>query len=258
MINMRALSGRVAVVAMLVASSLFAASRGRAVRPVPEGFYSGSVIDASTSRPVIEAEVTTGTRTVKTDARGAFSILIPAGRSVSLTIRRTGYDDLPLAVSIPAIIESGGIIISPSPPPTVQPPAAPVSLHPRSPVVVKLTNGQTVTLDAETVKFSYVLPFQSPATSENASFCKPDGSAFTPDRSEFSRVTGPAVSLTSSECCKLGPALAVNVEMKSGEKTQVFFTDSCFGYDVNFSGRERESAQYVYLKFTEIAQIDFP
>src|SRR5947208_3057925 len=82
-----------AVVAMCIATTVFAAGRERAVRPLPEGFYVATVIDATTSRAVIEAEVTTGTRTTKTDARGAFSILVPAGRPTSLTIKRSGYDD---------------------------------------------------------------------------------------------------------------------------------------------------------------------
>ena len=70
--------------------------------------------------------------------------------------------------------------------------------------------------------------------------------------------SGPAALATNAACCKLGPALAINVEMKTGEKERVLFTDSCFGYDCIFTGRDHESAQYVYVKFTDVATIDFP
>jgi hypothetical protein len=49
----------------------------------------------------------------------------------------------------------------------------------------------------------------------------------------------------------------VTVEMKSGERTQAFFNDSCFGTEVDFIGRERSTGQYLYLRFTDIAELDF-
>src|SRR3954447_13431990 len=61
-----------AVVAMLIVGSVFAAGRERAIRPLPDGLYVASVVDATTLRPVAEAEVTSGTRATKTDARGIF------------------------------------------------------------------------------------------------------------------------------------------------------------------------------------------
>lgn len=238
-----------ALLVMISAASAFA-GRSRAVQPLPETHYVGIVSDASTHRPVAAADVTSGIRTVKTDARGAFDILIPAGRDIALTIRRSGYAELTVTVNTqpPAVIVS----------PAVPSPATEIQLQPRPPVTVKTTTGQTVLLDEETVQFAYVLPFSSPATSETANFCRADGTPFNPEREEFVRIVGPAVAVTSIPCCKLGPVLGVTAEMKSGEKSQVFFSDSCFGYDVNLLGRERESATFVYLKFTQIAEVVFP
>jgi hypothetical protein len=51
--------------------------------------------------------------------------------------------------------------------------------------------------------------------------------------------------------------MAVTVEMKSGERTQAFFNDSCFGNEVDFIGRERTTGQFLYLKFTDIKELDF-
>lgn len=256
MMRMRFFRRAAAVLVFCVAASASGTARVHAVRPVADGVYSGSVVDAATQRPVIDADVISGSRSAKTDARGAFSIVIPTGRFVSLTIHRSGYNDLPLTVSLPSVAPPQ--IISPSIPPAPGTPAPPVSMTPRPPVSVKMTNGQTVSLDADSIQFAYVIPFSSPSTSESASFCRKDGTAFTPDRSEFARIVGPATAASNSSCCKLGSVLAVNVEMKNGDKSQVFFTDSCFGYDVVLSGRERDSGLFLYLKFSEIALADFP
>jgi hypothetical protein len=51
--------------------------------------------------------------------------------------------------------------------------------------------------------------------------------------------------------------MAVTVEMKSGERTQAFFVDSCFGNEVDFIGRERSTGQYLYLRFTDITELVF-
>jgi hypothetical protein len=199
---------------------------------------------------------------VKTDARGSFSMIIPAGRPTQITIHRSGYDDVVLSVTLPPVPNTGGTIVSPAipPPPSPAPPTPqpPTPMTPRKPVTVKMTNGQTVSLDADSIKFAYIIPFSSPITSESASFCRTDGTEYTPDRSEFARIVGPATVVTSDSCCKLGGVLAVNVEMKNGEKEQVFFSDSCFGYDVILNGRERDTALFLYLNFGDIASVEFP
>ena len=240
---------------MAAVSILFAATSAfahtRAVRPVSEGVYSGIVVDARTFKPVIEAEITSGTRTVKTDAHGAFDIVIIVGRPVGLTVHRSGYDDLPITVSLST--NPGTSPVAPTPP--SQPS---VALTPKASVVVKTTDGKTLRLDADTVQFAYVIPFSNPATSTSASVCLSDGTADDIDRSEIAHITGPAISTTNAACCKLGPALAIDVELKTGDKERVLFTDSCFGYDCIFTGRDHDSAQYVQVKFTDVASIDFP
>jgi len=243
----------IAVAVFIAATSAFA--HARSVRPVAEGIYSGLIVDATTNKPVVEAEVTSGTRTVKTNASGAFDIVIITGRPVGLIVHRSGYEDLPVTVSLPNVVSPPTVSpVIPVPPPNI----TPVSLTPKASVVLKTTAGATMNLDADTVQFAYVIPFSSPATSTVASVCHLDGTADEIDRSEFSRIVGPAALATNAACCKLGPALAINVEMKTGEKERVLFTDSCFGYDCIFTGRDHESAQYVYVKFTDVATIDFP
>jgi hypothetical protein len=52
--------------------------------------------------------------------------------------------------------------------------------------------------------------------------------------------------------------LAIDVKMKNGDTERVTFADSCFGYDIDFVGRDHGSAQYVYFNFKDVALITFP
>ena len=54
-----------------------------------------------------------------------------------------------------------------------------------------------------------------------------------------------------------GPRLRLNGKFQ-GETTQLFFQDSCFGFSMDFLGRDHATAQFVYLKFAEIAEIVLP
>jgi hypothetical protein len=266
-----------ALVLLLVATAAFA-GKTRAVKPVEQQYFKYAIFDVMTQRPVVGAEVSSGGQTVVTDATGEFTLLLAAGRPVPVTVHRSGYQDLTFTVLIalrasaaPVSGAIGPVYTITLPPNTVTStpsvPAGPqptppnqayIPLMPRSPVTVKLTSGVMSSLDAETVQFAYVLPFATPQGSDTASFCRADGTAWTPDRSEFAQIIGPAKKATSAPCCKLGPVLAIDVKMKSGESATVNFADSCFGYDIVLAGRDHETAQYVYYKFTDVAAVGFP
>jgi hypothetical protein len=266
-----------ALVFLLVATAGFA-GKTRAVKQVEQQYFTYAIFDATTQRPVVGAEVSSGGQTAVTDATGEFMLFLAAGRPVAVTVHRSGYEDLTFTVTIalrgPASPVSGPIGPSYSitlPPNTVaSPPSVPagpqptppnqayIPLTPRPPVTVKLTSGVTSTLDPETVQFAYVLPFATPQGSSTPSFCRADGSAWAPERSELAQIIGPAKKVTSAPCCKLGPVLAVDVKTKSGASATVSFTDSCFGYDIVLAGRDHETAQYVYYKFTDIGVVTFP
>ncbi|MCU1245816.1 MAG: hypothetical protein JWN02_1726, partial [Acidobacteria bacterium] len=244
------------LILLLATSSAFAASRPRTSTTLPDVAFNGFIKDFVTLKPVIGAEVSSGNRITKTDGNGAFVLLLQAGRLTAINISRTGYQPLTYSVTpLPAETGSGGVVVSP---PvggggTGLPPV--FSITPRPTVAIHLTNGTSLTLDSDSVQFGYVLPFANPETSEQPNFCTSDGIPFTPEPEEMAKIVGPAHSITSAPCCKLGPVLAVKVEMKSGETFDVAFADSCFGYDVTLVGREHDNAQYQYLKFTEISEI---
>ncbi|HKO58538.1 MAG TPA: carboxypeptidase regulatory-like domain-containing protein [Thermoanaerobaculia bacterium] len=229
-----------------------ASNKVRAIQPLPEILFFGRIMDGLTGNSVVAAEVTNGTRVVTTDSNGYFNMSLPANRAATLLIRRSGYEPVTQTVQV---IESGaGVIVSPA----VPAPPVPFTLTPKPTITVRDLNGASTAVDPETFLFGYVLPFASPVTSESASLCRTDGAPFTPDRTEFARIIGPATRVRNSACCTLGDVLAVTVEMKSGERLQASFTDSCAGYEMAIIGRDHVTAQPVSISLANISEIVFP
>jgi hypothetical protein len=52
--------------------------------------------------------------------------------------------------------------------------------------------------------------------------------------------------------------MTANAQFKSGASTAVFFKDSCNSTEVDFVGRLKSTGVYQHVKFTDIAEIDFP
>jgi hypothetical protein len=130
-------------------------------------------------------------------------------------------------------------------------------LTPTPTVRVVMTGGAAYDLDRESAQFAYALPFAGYARSNEGNFCLADGSAYKPTAADLSKIIGPAVSGSSSACCK-NPVMTITLEKRGGEKVTGAFVDSCAAYEVDFVGRDHQSGQYRYLRFTEIAQITFP
>jgi hypothetical protein len=229
-----------------------ASNKVRAIQPLPETLFFGRIMDGLTGNPVVAAEVVNGKRLVLTDTAGYFTISLPANRSATLVIHRSGYE--PVTQTVQVIESAGGVIVSPA----VPSPPVPFTMTPKATINVRDLSGTAITVDPETFLFGYVLPFASPVTSEAASLCRSDGAPFNPDRTELARIIGPATRVRSSACCTLGEVLAVTVEMKSGERLQASFTDSCAGYEIAVIGRDHVTAQPVSVSLANVSEIVFP
>ena len=234
----------VVAIAMLAAALPALAQKRRAVEhPSPPGpattvVFSGTVIDAVTSQPVVFAEVRLLNRSDKTDRSGKFKITTTIYGTVNATIARSGY-----VAGTQAVAATQDVTIRLQPTPTV---------------TLRLTSGETHQLDFESLEFGFVPPFGSYNKSENDDFCKPNGALVTLNRADFARITGPAVAESNSSCCTSGTVQRINAQLKSGETTPLFFVDSCNGYAIDFIGRDHVSGNFVYSKFTDIAEITFP
>ena len=229
---------------VLAALPLFADNpRQRAADVVPSVTIRGVVRD-SAGAPVAGAYVRSGnyisSRNNGTKADGKYSLTIPGGRPTVLTIDDFAFE--PITVSI-----------TPSADATVDF-TLPIS---RPTVTVKLNNGEQHVLDLGTSRFAYYITFASYARFSSANLCTTDGSSIAPHKSEFAKIVGPFTQVNFSPCCSRGPVVTANVEMKSGEKMQVYFNESCYGSELDFLGRERSTGLYGYFKFDDIAEIDF-
>jgi hypothetical protein len=225
---------------LFTALCLEAAPRRHAVVGSEEVAISGFVRDAA-GTPVAGVLVHSGTRfSSGTGTDGKYTLTLPANRPTLITAEYFAFEPATVTFT-PTRGATLDITLS----------------KPRPAVAVKLTNGETHVLDLATSTFAYYIPFSGYARFDNANFCKPDGSAFAPAKTEFARIVGPATAVNFSPCCSRGAVMTVNVEMKSGEKSQVYFNDSCFGGEVDFIGRERSTGQWQYYNFVNVAQIDF-
>lgn len=236
----------VALLAMLLAFPLLAAGKRRAVghpnTPATDSGVRGVVLDSVTGQPVPVAGVSVEgtTKTDTTDAQGRFEMKnVPAGPR-TLVVTRSGYETKRIAINVvPA-----GVV-------------AEVRLVSLPTISVRMTNGTTYKVDTETAEFAYLAPFSGYSRTEYARLCR-TGAEFHPTREEIRKIVGPAVPVTEASCCSTGPVLKVNVELKNGSKSDAFFEDSCVGYPIDFIGRDHATGQFVYLRFTDIAEIVFP
>jgi len=229
---------------IVVSVPLFAADRReRAAAATPTVTIRGVVRDSS-GTPVAAAIVHSGTYSSNrygngTPSNGKYSLTIPAGRPTVVTVEDFAFEPI-TAMITPANDATVDFTLT----------------TPRPAVTVKLTNGETHILDRGTSKFAYYIVFAGYARFDHANLCRTDGSSFAPNKSELAKI-GPPTLVNFSPCCARGPIMTANVEMKSGEKMQVYFNESCFGSELDFLGRERSTAVYNYFKFEDIAEIDF-
>jgi hypothetical protein len=241
------LTGRTCVLAIgvLIASSACAANTQSPHRATALSAAAkfvrivGTVKDASNGVAVSQATVSYGDQSATTYSNGQFVLNLPSGTRVTLSIKHPAFQPL----KKPVTAQSGG--------------QYDFALTGLPSVTIKTKTNETHILDIGTAQFAYVIIFIGNTRSDKANFCTQDGSDFTPDKTEFSRIIGPATPAKAAACCP-SPVMSANVEMKSGAKLLVYFKDSCTGNEVDFLGREKSTGLYAYFRFGDIAEIDFP
>lgn len=241
--------------ALALLAALFAATASEAAtfkrravahRPLPGQFtkdVSGTVLDAVTGRPVIAMTVTIGTRSVATNANGQFEIAKAAGAGTMVVeFSRSGY----VFHTVSLTAASNGALGN-------------VHIAPTKTATVRRTNGTTLELDMESLKFGYAVPFTGYLADEFDEFCKTtDTTKNTINRSQMAKLTGPAQTVPAGNCCT-GNADRMTLTLKSGEVMEVLFLDTCQErYTVDIIGRDHVTGQFVYLPVREIAEVVFP
>lgn len=244
----KSLSLKTVIAILTIAAALPAlAQKHRAVRhPEPPGpalaiTATGTVLDAVTGQPVAFADVRLGTRRDTADRNGKFSIrTVTVYGSGEITAARSGYSSASQTLTTAGAVE------------------VTLRLQPTPTVTLRLSDGTQKQIDYESVEFGYVAPFSSYNKNELDDFCKADGTAVQLHRTQFSRITGPAVTEPQSTCCSSGTVQKINAVLRTGESLPLYFTDSCLGYSIDFIGRDHVTGDYTYTKFSNIAEIIFP
>ncbi len=243
---LRRLSAAAVVIAFAIAVPSHAAKRRAVAHRKPAvlitGTVTGIVLDAVTGAPVISLSVFVGTRSGATDARGRFEVKnVTSAGTLQLITDRSGY--LPITMNI-GPNDSKDVTIRVTPTPTVS---------------VRRTNGQTLQIDTESVKFGYAVVFSGYRDSEFEDFCKADGTKVRYNNSELKRLVGPAVNVPALTCCPSGDAARMSVTLRTGETADLLFTDTCQGRnEVDLGGRNHVTGDFEHILITEIAEIVFP
>lgn len=237
-----------ALVATCLASLPVYASKRRSVRSPSSGdsltaTLTGTVTDATTGAPVINARVSVGNRFDNTDDAGKYELrnVTVFSTTLPVTAERTGY------LAKTTTLTTGGaqtVNFTLTPTPTVQ---------------VRKTDGTTFAVDLESILFGYPVVFSGYREDESEDFCKPDGTQIVVHRSEIKQITGPAVPATSAACCPGVQTVRVNVELKTGEKTDMYFVDACNGFpNIDLKARNHVTGKTEYTPFNQISSIIFP
>jgi Carboxypeptidase regulatory-like domain len=230
------------VVAILLTVPAMAQRRRASSHPTAKDKFvvtiTGTVLDDVTGLPVRNASVST-TFSGVTDASGKFRLRnVTAYGAVEVKVERSGY-----------VTKTHILKLNDAPDLTFR-------LTPTKTVSLRRTDGTTLALDIESVKFGYSPLFSGHA--EIHEVCKPDGTHMPLDYAQMARVTGPGVVVNSGPCCS-GKVAKIPLTLKNAQTFDIFFIDSCG--DANkpdFSGRDHVGGSVVYVAITDIAEIIFP
>jgi len=238
-----------AAVMLLAALPSLAAPKRRAVNhPAPNNPFnvslSGTVIDATTGAPVSGATVTFINAKTTTTKEGKFEInnINGFGTNVPLRASRSGYDTVTENIN-----GSGTKVVT-------------LRLQGRPTVSVRLTNGNTMQLDDDSIRMGYVQIFSGYISSTTPNFCKSDGTKAAVSVTDMKRIIGPAVLVRNASCCSREDQnlQRVKLELRNGESNDMIFTDTCAGFLYDLLGRDHASGDQVFLKFSDIAEVVFP
>ena len=234
------------LIAMAIAFPMSAAKRRALQLPPAEPraivTLTGTVVDAGTGAPVVAADVFSVNLNLytTTNAAGNFTLSVPRNTAVTLEISRPGYETLQTTISIGASASQRFTLAS------------------RQTVAIRMTNGDSYQVDLDTLKFGFLTgAFGTYITDTRMSLCKTGGSSFTPDRVAIRKIVGPATPKSHAACCA-NPILAITIEMKNGETTEAYLTDTCFGSSVDIVALEHTKAVSVFLPLTKVALVEFP
>jgi hypothetical protein len=239
----------IATVAFAIPS--YAAGRRRAVshpsaaNKLTSPKISGTVVDDVTGQPVIFATVRVGDRVDITDNAGKYQVknVSSFGGKIIVEATRSGY-----ATRSQQLTTGGEHVVN-------------LRMQPLPTVRVKKTDNTIIELDADSIEFGYPVLFSGYTAAAFEEFCKPNGTAITVNRTDIRRVNGVATKSVQSACCGTNEIEKINVELKTGEVTDLYFIDTCNNgtvTSIDLIGRNHTTGRTEYTAFSSISEVIFP
>jgi hypothetical protein len=226
------------------------AGKRRAVQhPSPAGekitadSIKGTILDDVTGQPISAVRVSIGTRSDVSSTDGKFTAKNVTGYDfIAVEATRSGY-----VTKLVKVTTSGDQQLT-------------IRLTPTPTVRVRKTDNSTIDVDFESLEFGYAVPFSGYRQYAFEEFCK-GGASVQIDRSEIRKINGPATVVHGgAPCCPDKDVLKINLQLKSGETTDVYFLDSCEAgvTRIDLIARAHVQGQFQYIPFTEISEVVFP
>ena len=205
----------------------------------------GTVIDNVTGQPVLFATIKVGDRTDVTDSAGKYQVKNVSSLSGKIVVQasRTGYTAKNVDLTT-----GGDHVVD-------------FRLVPLPTVHVTKADNTTVELDADSVEFGYPVLFSGYTAAPFEEFCKPNGAALTVNRTDIRRINGAATKSVQSACCGTHEVEKINVQLKSGEVTDLYFVDTCDNgtvTSIDLIGRNHTTGKIEYTAFSAISEVVFP
>lgn len=220
-----------------------AANHPAATNKITAAKITGVVVDDVTGAPIPLIRVRIGDRVDTTDNAGKYEVknVTSYQGTIAVEVSRSGYTTKTQTLST-----GGEQVIN-------------FRLVPLPTVHVKKTDNSTLELDFDSLEFGYPVVFSGYNSSSSEDFCKPNGSAVTISRADIRRINGPATKVVAQSCCGTHEVQKINAELKTGEITDLYFTDTCSGVPgIDLIGRNHATGRLEYTSFSGISEVVFP
>jgi hypothetical protein len=220
-----------------------AAAHPTAANKLTAAKISGTVVDDVTGQPIVLLRVRIGDRSDVTDNAGKFEVRNVTSFQGTIVVEasRSGYT--PKTVNLTT---GGEQVLN-------------LRLQPLPTVRVRKSDNTTLDLDSDSIEFGYPVVFSGYLSNSFDEFCKPNGTAITVSREDIRKINGPATKTQQAACCGTHEVEKINVELKTGEVTDLYFVDTCNGIpSIDLIGRNHSTGRLEYTPFTAITEVVFP
>jgi hypothetical protein len=200
----------------------------------------GTVTDAATGAPIPFVRLTTGKGLQGASSRnGTFAFdFVSKGSDADITATRTGFQSQTIHVSGAGPHELN------------------FRLESRTAATLLKTDGTTLSLDDDSVKFGYIVPFMGYQTVTGSDFYMNDGTRAKIPNSQARHITRLGITEPNAYCHQPGQRLLL--ELRDDTIHDATFVDSCYGYTIDLIARDHITGDVVYMPFTEVSEIAFP